>query len=321
MQRNRLLAFALAGLTLGVFDARPALADDPKFEYKKSDDVKQDSTEKSHWKANANAGLIATTGNAKSVSFSAGAMIMRNDGKNRVELDVDGAYARQTVYMSNDRPDILGMTNGTIDGPDEIKSYTKSSAANWNLKLRYDRFFTTNNALYIAALTGADYPAGKELYAAGQVGYTRQFYKSNMHEFYGEIGYDLSYLNYVDPTAKYLLAHSARLFLSYILTINADTNIAAAVETLANVAPEDVPVTEVTPSGRATYFQDVRVNAKLALTTRIWKAISFRAAFTGKFDNVPAPRPALDLPWGPDYHPAAAKFDAIYEVGLIVNFL
>lgn len=320
MKKNRLFAFVLAGLALGAF-AGPARADDPAFEYKKPEDVKPDSPEKSYWKANANAGLIATTGNAQSVSFSAGAMLMRNDGKNRVELDVGGAYARSTIYQANDKPDILGMTNGTIDGPDEIKSIKKPSASNWNIKLRYDRFFTTNNALYIAALTGADYPAGKELYAAGQIGYTRQFYKTKMHEFYGEIGYDLGYLNYVDPTAKYLLAHSARLFLSYILSVNADTSLAASVETLANVAPEDVPVTEVTPDGRATYFQDVRVNGKLAFTTRIWKALSFRAAFTAKYDNVPAPRPALDLPWGADYHPAAAKFDTITEVGLIVNFL
>ena len=48
------------------------------------------------WLRAALAGLLLTTGNANQLSFSAAGMGSRNDGKNKLQLDVSGAYARAT---------------------------------------------------------------------------------------------------------------------------------------------------------------------------------------------------------------------------------
>ena len=68
---------------------------------------------------------------------------------------------------------------------------------NWFTKGRYNRFFTANNSGYVSAQAAGDEVAGKSCYGGGQIGYSRQVYKSNMHLLVAELGYDFSYERYV----------------------------------------------------------------------------------------------------------------------------
>ena len=74
---------------------------------------------------------------------------------------------------------------------------TSRRTNNWLVKGRYDRFFTANNSGYAAASAAADKIAGKSFYGGGQVGYSRQVYKSPMHLLVAELGYDFSHERYV----------------------------------------------------------------------------------------------------------------------------
>src|SRR5690242_21471662 len=68
--------------------------------------------------------------------------------------------------------------NGMIDNPGEIVTAESVTTEMLQGRLRYDRFLTGYNSVYIAALASRDTPAGKKLAAGGQVGYSRRLYKS-----------------------------------------------------------------------------------------------------------------------------------------------
>src|SRR6187549_2851842 len=74
-----------------------AHAGDPKFSYGKYEEKKE-----VEWKAAASAGLLLATGNANQLSFTGAAMASRHDGRNRLQLDISGAYARATTLNVSD---------------------------------------------------------------------------------------------------------------------------------------------------------------------------------------------------------------------------
>lgn len=303
-RRTTLVSVAL--LSLGFVIATPAAAaDDPKFVFAKPTEVKT-----VEWKATAQAGFVLTTGNANQATFSGGFMGLRNDGKNKLQLDLNGAYAEATILTP---VDLNG--NGKVDGTNEISNQRKVTAGNFLGKLRYDRFFTKNNALYLAVYAGLDVPASKEVFVGAQVGYSRQLLKTNMHELLAELGYDFSYVQYVVPVDSSVMLHSGRAFVGYGLTLSENTNISASVEALINLNPVTIGGVD------RSVAEATRVNGKVALTTKLWKNLSFRAAFSMRYDNSPSLRPALSLPYGPDFKLFAEKLDTMTEIGLIVNFL
>ena len=167
--------FAAILLTAG-----PALADDPKFEYGKADDVKD--VKVPVWTGTAEFGLLFTTGNAETTSISGGFHTSRKAGDNKLALDATGAYAKSGVAVLND---LNG--NGLIDNQNEIVTAETITAEQLWSRLRYDRFLTDYNSLYIAALAARDTPAGKLSQIGGQAGYSRQLYKSKIAETVAEI--------------------------------------------------------------------------------------------------------------------------------------
>jgi hypothetical protein len=274
------------------------------FEYGKKEDVKE-----VEWKASASAGLVATTGNSRTVTFSGGALLSRKDTDNKFSLEGGFAFARSSVLVFSDT-----NMNGTI-GPGEINRVDSTTAKNWMLKLRYDRFFEDVNSIFVAAKIGADEPAGKSLYGGGQIGYSRQLYKDDSNELVAEAGYDLTAQSFVAPNTDTLVIHSARLFVGYNGKLSADTGFLASVEGLFNLNSENAP------QGNVSAFQDTRINAKAALTTKLASQISLRVAFLLKFDNSPAPLPLPSMTYDAGYLPLAETVDTQTEVSLIVNFL
>jgi hypothetical protein len=288
--------------------APTAFADDPKFDFQKQEEVKEVV-----WKVSANLGLIYTTGNSETLTISAGASASRNDGANKIALDIAGAFARSEVLTIADT-----NMNGMID-QNEISRVPTVTAETWNIKLRYDRFLTENNALYITGIVGGDIIAGKELVASGQAGYSRHLYQSKVQDLAAELGYDFSFVDYADDMAmpKTIQIHSARVFVGYNNALTPDTALALSLESLFNLNPLDLPAMR-----HAGPFEDVRLLGKASITTKLWKNFSLRIAFTAKYDNFPAPlKGPAGIPFAPGVNNIAEKFDTITEAALVVNFI
>jgi hypothetical protein len=278
---------------------------DPKFEFAKAEEV--EDVRVLECKASAQAGLIITTGNTRTRTVSGGAKASCKSGNNKLQAELGGAYADSRVYLVDD-----GNANGVIDPGEVMLGQTDITSQSWALKARYDRFLTERNALYLSALMSADRPAGKELVGGAQAGYSRLLYKSERHELVAESGYDFSY---EDPVVGGGVAiHSGRLFAGYEGKLSADTGVSGAVELLANMNPL------ATAAGEVAAFEDTRVNATAALTTTLYRKISFRFAVTAKYDNAPSPRP-FKLPYADGFIILADELDTRTEATLIINFL
>jgi hypothetical protein len=305
--RDLLFVVAMLGSTR-------AFAADPKWEYGKAEEVKAVI-----WKAVINSGLVLNTGNANTLAFSAGASASRMDGSNKIQLDVGGTYARATLLTAAPH-DANGGAPGTtpmlVVGPGDIKRTPSTTAALWQLKLRYDRFLTKNNSLYAAGLVSGNVPAGINVAGGAQVGYSRQLLKTDMHLVVAEIGYDYTYQNNV--TGPNLSIHSGRLFTGYTLTLTKDIGLSAGVEVLCNLNPLPgyQPNTTVSP------FSDTRVNGSAALTARLYKNIAFQVSFLAKYTTDPAPLPPfMAAPFQMGFVPLAEPLDTVTSLSLVVTLL
>jgi hypothetical protein len=283
-----------------------AQAPNPKFEYGKLEEVKLVV-----WKTTVQAGLVLNTGNANNLAFTASGMASRNDGKNKVQLDVGGTYARSTVVTANNSP------TDKFTEPGEIQHTTSTTAALWNVKLRYDRFFTANDAVYIAAVASGNQPAGINVAAGAQAGYSRTLVKNDMHLLAAELGYDFTYQNNV--SAVDLNIHSLRAFVGYTLTLSKDVGIAAGVEALMNLNP--LPGYQ---GGTVGAFGDTRINGNASLNARLWKNIAAQISFVARYTTDPAPLaplPPQKLPFAPGYVPLAESLDTVTSLSLVVTLL
>jgi hypothetical protein len=284
--------------------ARPAFAGDPKFEFGKKDDLKD--VKEVEWAATAEAGLVITTGNSETRNVTAAVKASRKDGDNKLSIEGSVAYVRATIRQLNDM-----NGNGLIDDPSEIQSVTTTTAETLAGKLRYDRFLTEFNSLFVAALAARDVPAGKESVFGGQLGYSRRLYKSKEIEAVGELGYDFSRENLVvgSPVA----IHSVRLFAGYKQTLTEGTALDTSVELLTNVNKETLPTGK---DGSA--FKDTRVNAKFAVLSKLGKALSVQTAVELHYDNRPGPLAIKNLAMG--FVPEAEALDTIVKASLIYVF-
>ncbi len=185
----------------------------PTFTFGKPEETKVDPTKPPppvvEWKAQVKGGLMVTGGNSQTTNGSFAASVSRRQGNNKLAIDASAAFGRSDVITP-----VYDATNSS-----QIDSLTRTSVTttnNWLARGRYDRFFTTSNSGYASAQGAADKIAGKSFFGGGQVGYSRQIYKSSAHTFVGEVGYDFSYEQYVQPpppspSLDPVSIHSARL--------------------------------------------------------------------------------------------------------------
>lgn len=316
LSRFTMTAAAVAG---AVLLAAPARAQkDPKFEYGKVEEVKE-----VEWKAQAKGGLLLAGGNSQTASGSMAASVSRKAGGNK--LAIDGLFAYGTSDVQYADPTVPGST--VID---RISRRSVTTTNMWNAKARYDRFFTANNTGFATGIVGGDYIAGKRLYGGGQLGYSRQLYKSERHLVVAEAGYDFSYESYVEQQGKSLpnvAIHSGRLFVSETAKLLAETGATASVEVLLNLNHENAPNVSKSDGAKGVdALNDTRINAKLGMTTMLWKNLSFGFSFGLRYDQNPAPRPMpAGAPAGatfpPNWMPFAQKVDTLTEATLVVTFL
>lgn len=301
MRTNAFLLSLLASMLL----AAPALAQDPSFKFGDKTEVKDVTGVE--WTASAQAGLILTTGNSQTRTTSAGAKASRKEGNNKFSAEAGGAYARSTILVGVDSD-----MSGAIDANELLES-SATTAKGWLAKLRYDRFLSDRDSLFLTAIVSSDEPAGKEFVGGGQLGYARILVKSDVHTVSTEIGYDFSYE--APTTGDAVSIHSLRGFAGYEGKLTADTGLGASVEALFNVNELDTGTREIAA------FEDARVNSNLSLTTKVFKNVSFRFAFGARFDNAPSLRAPGDIPFAADFQPVSDELDTKTEATLIVNFL
>lgn len=284
--------------------ASPAAAQ--KFEYGKYDDVKD--VKEVEWNATAEAGLVFTTGNSESMTATGGIKASRKTGKNKLTVEGSAAYAKSSVWVLFDRND-----NGMIDNDSELMSAETLTAETLAGKLRYDRFLTELNSVFIAALASRDIPAGKELVFGGQIGYSRSLYKSAKALTVGEFGYDYSREDLVAPGDP-LSIHSLRAFIGHKAAMTEGADLDASIELLTNMNTLDLP------TGKdGGPLQDTRVNTKVAISAKIGKNLAFQTSLEAKYDHRPSPLGVKNLAMG--FTPESSSLDTIMKASFIYTFV
>lgn len=318
----RKVLFALSAVASLSFLASPVWAQapaNPKFEFEKPPEKPVD------WKVQAKGGLLVTTGDSQSRNASFTLTGSRQQGSNKLSLEGALAYGRSNIVTPVLGMNLLGETVVTGLAREE-----QTTTNQWRARGRYDRFITANNAAYGLAQIGADRVAGKKLVGGGQVGYSRQVYKSDMHTAVAELGYDFSYESYLpqgDRTTDPVAIHSARVFVGELLKLTNDTGINASLEALFNLNKEKAP--DASDSTGATNevkaFKDTRVIGKAGITTTLYQNLSFGFSFGLMYDQNPAPLPvpasAKGAKFADDFHPFAKKFNTLTEATLVFTFL
>jgi putative salt-induced outer membrane protein YdiY len=301
---TRLIALVVTPLTVaaltGLATAQPA----PKFEFGKADDVKD--VKETQWAATAEAGVVLTTGNSRSTTVTGGLKAMRKQAKNKLAIEAAGTLARSSSLLAG--PDANG--NGLLSA-DELLRDEKDAAKNFNAKLRYDRFLTEHNSIFVAALAGADPLAGKDFTGGGQLGYARQLYSTEQHTTSGEFGYDFSYENYASADPESVQIHSARAFIGHKAKLSEDTSFDGSLEVLDNL----------NSNASADRLEDLRVNLGGSLSTKLTKGIAFSFSVTAKYDKVPAPFALAGSMIDPANPPETSKIDTTTKASLIVTLL
>ena len=295
------VAVALAVSGAGVASAQP----DPKFVFGKPEEVEK--VKDVEWSAVGEAGAVFTTGNSETITVSAGLKASRKTGKNKLAVDAGVTYARAGIRVHDD----LNL-NGMVDSEDEIRTETTTSAETLAGKVRYDRFLTRSNSLFVAALASRDLPAGKESVIGAQLGYSRRLYKTERHEVVAELGYDLARENLVVGDAVSI--HSARGFAGYKGELVTGTGLEASVEALTNLLEVTLPTGKDGRIGR-----DTRVNTRVAASSKIGKSFAIQTSIEVKYDHRPGPLAIKNLAAG--FVPEASTLDTIMKASLIYTFL
>lgn len=327
-----LFAMSLTGGPL-LFAASARAQSNPTFTFAKPDQPKPVEVAKPgtpppppappavEWRAMAKGGFTMTSGNSQTTGLVGSGSVSRKEGNNRLALDANGAYGRSNVLVASLMP-------GSTTVISSLSRNDVETTNNWLVRGRYDRFLTLNNSGYAAASAAADQIAGKTFYGGGQVGYSRQIYKSAMHLLVAELGYDYSYERYVQTTtpAPPVSIHSARLFAGETLTLTKATGITASVEAFFNLNKETNALDASTGAPGVDAFHDTRINGKVGLTTTLFAKLSIGFGFTIKYDQNPAPLPVPPgTPAGETFQtgfqPFAEKVDTLTEATLIYTFL
>lgn len=299
---------------LALLASAPAHAQkDPKFDFGKPEEAKV-----VEWKAQAKGGFAMATGNSQTTVGTVTASVSRKEGNNKLALEGGAAYGRSSTVSA--QPTLADPTMF------DIQRQSITSTNNYYGKGRYDRFFTANNAGYASGQAAADKIAGKTFFGGGQIGYSRQVYKSDMHLLVVEAGYDFSYERYVQVPTKTLdpvSIHSARFFAGETLKLSAATGINASVEALFNLNKEGAAISVDTKSAGVDAFKDTRINGKVGLTTTLHKQLSIGFSVTLKYDQNPAvlPNPGNAGTLTPADTFFADKVDTLSEITLIMTFL
>jgi len=325
-RRCRACTSVFAALALMLLAGSASAQGNPTFTYGKIEEAKAGAPPPPpvEWKVQAKGILSMTTGNSQTTNGGLAVSASRKESANKFSLDAAISYGRSTVLVPQLDPADMTM----IMGLGEQKVTTTN---NWLTKARYDRFFTANNSGYASGQAAADRIAGKAFAGGGQVGYSRQLVKNDLHLLVSELGYDYSYEKYVEQPGRTLdpvSIHSARLFVGETLKLTPASGITASVEALFNLNKETKALDASTgPPATAgvSAFHDTRVVGKLGVTTTLFGRLSVGLGFTLRYDQNPPPRPlppgTMGLRYSSTFQPFSDRADTLTEATLIYTFI
>ncbi|MFN0064112.1 MAG: DUF481 domain-containing protein [Myxococcaceae bacterium] len=282
---------------------------DPAFKYEKAPDTGFAPA----WDAQVRAGLLFNTGNARQLAVSASGMVSYENGFNRARVDADGALARSQLISAVD-------ADGSGDiSPNEYGRTTATTAQNWLIRARYDRFFGMRTSVFAAGRIGSDVPSGKQLYGGAQAGVSQMLIKTDMSELVGEVGYDFTAEQYISIAG--INIHSLRAAMTHAQTLSKTASLNLFGELLLNLNEEAVPYSRggsVVPA-----FADIRFNFGAALQVRIIERVSLAVGFKLRYDAAPAPRPAFapGLPFAAGFRPFAQELDTVTDATIQVDLI
>jgi putative salt-induced outer membrane protein YdiY len=195
-------------------------------------------------------------------------------GKNKVGVDAKATVGQSKVDEDGD---------GILDDSERDEPF-KPSAERYSAGLRYDRFLSDRDSLYLLVGGYSDQFAGYDLRTHEQLGYSRLIVDQERSigqgddavalktTVVGEIGIDWAQENFVegvDPQTDQIIAGRAMVGLTHQITET--TSFTDTIEVYENVQD----------------LEDVRVLNEAALSTTFTDKISFKISHSLLFDNVP----------------------------------
>src|SRR5438128_1031613 len=100
-------------VTVAIMVAAPVASAQAKFEFGKAEEVEK--VKDVEWTAQAEAGIVFTTGNAETTTATAGLKASRKTGQNKLSLEGSLTYAKSGIRVLRDN-----NANGMIDDESEI---------------------------------------------------------------------------------------------------------------------------------------------------------------------------------------------------------
>lgn len=162
--------------------------------------------------------------------------------------------------------------------PPNTTPHLERNSQNFLGRARYDFFMTRLDAMFVGLQYRWDPFAGLDFRQQYQVGYQRNFVRTDKHRLWAEIGYDYTHDNTTTAvdnvgcsgdTCNY---HSVRAFLGYDNRLNSHVNLLSGFELLENLQ-------------QASH---VRFNWQTNLTTRVAERLAIETKFRWLYDSRPA---------------------------------
>ena len=157
-----------------------------------------------------------------------------------------------------------------------------TTAKNSDLKLRYNYWFTDNDAIYAGLGHRWDEFAGLEHRVRADLGYARKLWETDIHLLKGEVG--LAYIcddRIATVTPQTQHNASLRAYLRYVGNPNENVQIITGLEFLDNINKLNEDPADIDP------FKDIRINWDLGITAKLWEKLAASVNFTLKYDAEP----------------------------------
>lgn len=221
----------------------------------------KDKDAKDATEASIGAGALSTTGNSRNLSLTTLGTFRMRRTDNQFSALAAANYGRAGA-----------------PGKDVV-----TTAENFQARARYDRFVTTNVALFFGLQGRRDRFAGLEIRTQVDPGVAYYFLNQEKLLFWTEVGYDLLHdvrrndaravfdkagvqTDYLPKTRT---THSGRLFLGYTNKLNEAVTVTMGVEYLQSLVD----------------LKLYRINGDVTLSSKLGKGFSLATAFSARYDR------------------------------------
>jgi putative salt-induced outer membrane protein YdiY len=206
-----------------------------------------------------------------------GALSAGNSQAFSVNSGITGEYRWTANKFSGNLGALFGQSVVDADGNGILSEAERDAGYVTNqqqvvLDLRYDRYLSKKNSLYVLVGLLHDRFAGFETRSHQQIGYSRLLVDSDTTELVAELGFDWAQENYYeDQDPAYQNVFAARVMLGFSHTFNESVTFRDTFEVYPNVV----------------VFEDVRILNTASLTAKLSDKLGFKTAYNLRFDNQP----------------------------------